>query len=141
MALPTLALPTPRPYFPLSNGRYVVEAGLKILGQQPAKDRLSPTIAQDVATWIMERLILESPQFFQRNGAVFRNLLAGLEAKIDADGLKVAAFRHLPPLTEGPRERSGAARAASRGDRRHEARIRDLQRHEGPPGLHRPLLI
>jgi len=132
MTSPTLALPAPRPYFPLSNGRYVVEAGLKILGQQPVEGqieseffpldtlyghylsekrasrrqldkhyvthRLSPAAARDIADWVMDRLVLESPQVFQREGRVFRNLLAGLEAEIDADGLKVAAFRHLAPL-------------------------------------------
>jgi len=128
----TLALPAPRAYFPLNSGRYVVEAGLKILGQQSveglieseffpidalygaylsekrasrrqlakhyATHRLAPAIARDVADWLMNRLVLESPQFFQRDGWVFRNLLAGFEAEVDPEGLEVAAFRLLTPM-------------------------------------------
>lgn len=146
----TLALPAPRPYFPLTSGRYVVEAGLKILGQQPveglieseffpidahygaylsekrasrrqlarhyATHRLPPALARGVADWLMDRLVLESPQFFQRDGWVFRNLLAGFEAEVDPEGLTVAAFRLLTPLipeaqgdaVNGPTDFTGA---------------------------------
>ncbi len=134
MPNPTLTLPEPRSYFPLATGRYLVEAGLKILGQQPVEGqiesaffpidrlyghylsekrlsrrnlgqhyvthRLDPETARDVAVWLMDRLVLESPAYFQREGLRFRNLLAGFEAEIDPDGLRVAEFRRLPPLLE-----------------------------------------
>lgn len=145
MPYPILTLPEPRAYFPLSSGHYVVEAGLKILGQQPVEgvieseffpidrlyghylsqkrvsrrdlgkhyvtDRLPEATAREVAAWIMDRLILESPEYFQREGWVFRNLLAGFEVTINPDGLRVEEFRHLPPLVpeaQGPDDFTGA---------------------------------
>ncbi len=126
-----LNLPDPRPYFPLATGKYTVEAGLKILGQQPvegevesaffpidrlygdylsekrvsrqalskhyATHRLPDATARDVADWIMDQLVTESPRFFEREGLVFRNLLAGFEARLTPDGLTVEDFRLLPP--------------------------------------------
>lgn len=138
-------LPEPRAYFPLSVGRYLVEAGLKILGQQPvegqveseffpidrlygqylsekrvsrldlgkhyATDRLPDATARDVAAWIMDRLTFESPRYFQREGRIFRNLLSGSEVTVDPEGLRVEAFRHLPPLlpeAQGAEDFTGA---------------------------------
>lgn len=128
----TLTLPEPRNYFPLTTGRYLVEAGLKILGQQPveglvetqffpidrlygaylsekrrsrlalgrhyATQKLPDETARAVAAWIMEQLAQESPEYFQREGAIFRNLLAGMEAEISPDGLRVQGYRRLAPL-------------------------------------------
>lgn len=128
----SLTLPDPRPYFPLATGKYAVEAGLKILGQQPiegeietaffpidrlyghylsekrqsrqalhkhyATHRLPEAAVRDIASWIMDQLVAESPRFFERDGLAFRNHLAGFEATLSPDGLSVAAFRRFAPL-------------------------------------------